>query len=86
MNKQFTPQEAAAIAEQLGIDRSTVAFTLASFTQGMNVELEHGSRDPATDVTHDDPFTTGKIALAHLHEIPAYYELLDEMEKKAEGK
>jgi hypothetical protein len=30
----------------------------------MNVELEHGLRDPATDVTGSDPVLTAKIAQA----------------------
>jgi hypothetical protein len=34
-------------------------------------------------VTHDDPLVTGKIALAHLHEIPDYYTRLDRMEAAA---
>ena len=34
----------------------------------MDVEFEHGSHDPQTDVTHDDPIVTGKIALAHMKE------------------
>jgi hypothetical protein len=29
--------------------------------------------DPATNVTNDDPLVTGKITLAHLNEIPQYY-------------
>jgi hypothetical protein len=51
---------------------------------GMDVELEHGLRDPATNVTNDDPLTTGKIALAHLTEFPDYYTRLAKMEKEAE--
>jgi hypothetical protein len=31
----------------------------------MEVELEHGLHDQATNVTSDDPVVTGKIALAH---------------------
>jgi hypothetical protein len=49
----------------------------------MDVELEHGARDPATDVTGDDPLLTGKIALAHLNEFPDYYTRLEKMEKQA---
>lgn len=49
----------------------------------MEVELEHGSQDPATDVTHDDPVLTGKIALAHLNEFPDYYVRLERMEREA---
>jgi hypothetical protein len=49
----------------------------------MNVELEHGLRDPATNVTGDDPVLTGKIALAHLNEFPDYYTRLERMEEEA---
>ena len=49
----------------------------------MNIELEHGLRDPATNVTDDDPETTAKIALAHLNEFPDYYTRLERMEEEA---
>jgi len=48
------------------------------------VEYEHGSHDPQTDVTGDDPIVTGKIALAHMKEFPDYYERLKRMEAEAE--
>ncbi len=80
---QFTSEQAAAIAAELGIDFGKEAFDLAQFTMGVNVELEHGARDPSTNVTNDDPTTTGKIALAHLREIPDYYTRLAEMERAA---
>ena len=50
----------------------------------MDVELEHGTCDPNTNVSDDDPLITGKIALAHLNEFPDYYDRLDNMEKEAE--
>ncbi|HYO88835.1 MAG TPA: DUF5661 family protein, partial [Candidatus Limnocylindrales bacterium] len=59
---------------------------LAQFRRGLEVEFEHGSHDPETDVTHDDPTVTGKIAWAHLKEIADYYTRLDHMEAEAEGK
>ena len=60
-------------------------FTLEEARQyGSDVELEHGRADPATDVTHDDPSTTARIALAHLNEIPDYYTRLRRMEHEAE--
>ena len=34
-------------------------------------------------MTDDDPVMTGKIALAHLRELPDYYTRLEEMEKEA---
>ena len=49
----------------------------------MDVELEHGFQDPLTDVSHDDPVVTGKIALAHLNEFPDYYTRLARMEEEA---
>jgi hypothetical protein len=42
----------------------------------MNVELEHGSIDKRTNVTNNDLILTGKIALAHLYELPYYYKRL----------
>ena len=51
---------------------------------GLDVELEHGKRDPITNVTNDDPILTGKIALAHLNEFSDYYKRLKDMEEKAE--
>ena len=52
----------------------------------MEVEFEHGVCDPETNVTDDDPVVTGKIAWAHLKELPDYYTRLDAMEAEAEGK
>ena len=81
--KKFTAAQAKKIGEELGIDWSK--FDVEQFRMGMDVELEHGSRDPLTDVTHDDPLITGKIALAHLNEFPDYYTRLDVMEAEAEA-
>jgi len=81
----FDETEALKIATQLGIDFGTAPFTLDEFRSGMAVELEHGRRDPATNVTGDDPLITGKIALAHLHEMPDYYTRLARMEAEAEA-
>jgi len=83
MAKQnFTVEEAKQIGEQLGIDWSK--FDVDQFRQGMDVELEHGTRDAQTNVSNDDALTTGKIALAHLKEFPDYYTRLEHMEKEAE--
>jgi len=79
--RRFSSEEARRIGEALGIDWSR--FDLEQFRIGMGVELEHGTRDPATNVTNDDPITTGKIALAHLNEFPDYYTRLERMEEQA---
>lgn len=80
--KNFTAEEAKAVGEQLGLIWDK--FDVDQFRRGMDVELEHGTIDPTTNVTNDDPIMTGKIALAHLNEFPDYYDRLDEMEEEAE--
>ena len=81
-NKRFTDEEAKKIGEKLGIKWDK--FDIGQFRRGMDVELEHGLRDPKTDVTGNDPLITGKIALAHLWEFPDYYDRLEKMEEDAE--
>lgn len=80
--KSFTAEEAKTIGEQLGItwDR----YDIEQFRMGMDVELEHGIVNPLTNITENDPHTTGKIALAHLNEFPDYYTRLAVIEEEAE--
>jgi len=80
--EKFTAEEAKTIGEQLGVDWSK--FDAEQFRMGLDVELEHGTRDARTNVSNDDPLITGKIALAHLTEFPDYYTRLEFMEKEAD--
>ncbi len=82
---RFTITEARQIGEMIGIDWSKAPFDVEQFRIGLEVELEHGRRDHATDVTEDDPITTAKIALAHLNEFPDYYTRLSKLEKEAKA-
>ena len=81
----FTLEEAKKIAQKLNIDFSKEKFTLNDFFQGINVELEHGTRFPNTNVTNNDPILTGKSALAHLYEFPDYYVRLQKLEDEAKA-
>jgi hypothetical protein len=83
--RAFDLADALEVSNALGIDLAAEEFALEDFRAGMNVELEHGTRDPATNVTGDDPLVTGKIALAHLREMPDYYQRLARMEAAAES-
>jgi hypothetical protein len=83
MGKQFTTEEARTIGDKLGIDWDR--FDVEQFRMGLAVELEHGAHDGETNVTNDDTTITGKIAWAHLKEIPDYYTRLAKMESEAEG-
>ena len=75
--------EAKQASTLLGIDPH--AIDPEEFRRGLEVELEHGARDPETDVTSDDLGLTGKIAWAHLKEFPDYYTRLDKLEAEAKA-
>lgn len=47
----------------------------------MESETGHGRADPDTNVTDDDLVLTGRIAQAHLVEIPDYYTRLADRER-----
>jgi len=81
----FTTEDAAAALAESGIEISGERYGLEDVRDGMNVELEHGTRFPDLDVSGDDPVTTMKIALAHLREFPDYYQRLEVMEREGEA-
>lgn len=80
--RRVSADEASRTGGALGIDWTLV--DREQFRRGLEVELEHGARDPETNVTHDDMILTGKIAWAHLKEFPDYYTRLDKLEKEAD--
>ncbi len=82
VKRVFTPKQAKEIGDKLGI--TWQEFDVEQFRMGLDVELEHGKVDARTNVTGDDPILTGKIAWAHLLEIPDYYDRLYAMEAEAE--
>ena len=57
MTGHFTPSQVARIAEDLAIEGEV---DLEQLRRGMEVELEHGLRDPSTNVTDDDPVMTAR--------------------------
>jgi hypothetical protein len=82
---RFSAEDARAAGELIGIDWATSPFDVEQFRMGMDVELEHGTRDLQTNVTDDDVNVTAKIARAHLNEFPDYYTRLAVMEAEAEA-
>ena len=70
---------AKRVGDAISVDWKKI--DLEQFRMGLAVELEHGCRDPQTNITGDDLYQTGKIALIHLKEVPDYYTRL----KKVEG-
>ena len=82
---RFEIEEARRIGQEIGIDWTSALFDVEQFRAGLEIELEHGAHDPETNVTGDDPILTGKIAWAHLKELPDYYTRLAAMEAEAEA-
>lgn len=80
--KRISFEKARQIGEALGIDWKV--FDVEQFWMGLEVEFEHGTIDPRTNVTNDDLLLTGKIASAHLNEFPDYYTRLAKMEEEAD--
>lgn len=81
--QKITSEKARQIGDSLGIDWKK--YNLEEFRRGLEVEFEHGTETPETNITDDNIILTAKIAWAHLHEIPDYYTRLDRMEKEAEA-
>lgn len=67
----FTREQVQEIANKLNIQFNK--FPFEDFYTGINIELEHGSTNPETNVTDSDLERTAKIALAHLNEFSDYY-------------
>jgi hypothetical protein len=78
-----TTEQATAVGQVIGIDWNTSQLDVEQSRSGMDVKLEHGARDPDTNVTDDDLELTGKIARVHLKEFPDYYDRLQIMESQA---
>lgn len=81
--QKFTVEEARRVGTALGVNWQQI--DLEQFRRGLEVELEHGARDPETNVTDNDLSMTGKIAWAHLKEFPDYYTRLDALEVEADA-
>ena len=79
--RRISAEEARNVGSTLKLDWTKV--DLEQFRRGLEVELEHGARDPETNVTNDDLTLTGKVAWAHLKEFPDYYTRLDKLEAEA---
>jgi hypothetical protein len=76
----YTEKLIRNIASKTAIDISK--FDMRELIMGMDVEIEHGSKNPKIDITGDNPEATFKIVMAHMYEMPDYYTNLKKMEKK----
>lgn len=67
----FNIKDAVDISNKLNIKFDK--FSIKDLLNGINIELEHGTINPDTNITNDNLEITTKIALAHLNEYPNYY-------------
>lgn len=76
----ITKEEASAILKV--VNSTGMDIAVDDFRQGLEVELEHGTRFEDANVTNNHPILTGRIVLAHLKETADYYKriLVAEME------
>lgn len=69
--KQFELDEAKEIGDGIGIDWSKC--DVEQFREGLEIELEHGVRDPTKLITREALLFSGRIAWGHLNENPGFY-------------
>lgn len=67
-------QEADAVLNEIGGE--ALEISLEDFCEGLQIELEHGTRFADANITNNHPVLTGKIVLAHLKESLLYYKRL----------
>jgi hypothetical protein len=68
------PKEARTILAL--VNPGKMKISLDDFREGLEVELEHGTRFPDANVTNNHPILTGKIVMAHFKESLDYYRRL----------
>ena len=66
------------------VNAKEMNIPLETFRQGLEVELEHGTRFEDANVTNNHPILTGKIVIAHLKETMDYYERIDVAEMEGD--
>jgi len=72
---QVPEEEAEKILDALEVKGMNIPVDV--FRQGLEVELEHGTRFADANVTNNHPLLTGRIVLAHLKETMDYYARLE---------
>ena len=75
MEPAVAEEEAATILKI--VNTKGMDIPLQTFRQGLEVELEHGTRFEDANVTNNHPILTGMIVIAHLKETMDYYERID---------
>lgn len=75
-----TVTDEAASKILAAVNTGGMDIPIGDFRDGLEVELEHGTRYDDANVTNNHPLLTGKIVLAHLKETMDYYKRLEVVE------
>jgi hypothetical protein len=78
--KKLVPSLEEAKIIRAAIGTAGIRIGAKDFRDGLEVELEHGTKYPDANVTNNHPVLTGKIVIAHLKEALDYYRRLKIME------
>ena len=76
----MVPRVKEALTIKAAIGTPGIRIGAEDFRNGLEVELEHGTKYPEANVTNNHPALTGKIVIAHLKEALDYYRRLEIME------
>jgi len=71
----ISKEEAATVLRV--VNTREMDIPVDDFQEGLEVELEHGTRYEDANVTNNHPVLTGMIVLAHLKETMDYYKRID---------
>jgi len=81
-SSSISVQEASKILKI--VNTKGMDIPLEDFRNGLEVELEHGTRFEDANVTNNHPILTGKIVIAHLKETMDYYRRIDVAEMEGD--
>ena len=85
---KHTTREAYNIGKKLGLSWNKIKPDVLK--QGMDVEEEHNDNKPidrvSPNIAKGDMTKVAKIAIAHIGEIPTYYDRLEKMEDEGHSK
>jgi hypothetical protein len=78
----ISAQEASKILKI--VNTKGIIIPIEDFRNGLEVELEHGTRFEDANVTNNHPILTGKIVIAHLKETMDYYRRINVAEMEGD--
>jgi hypothetical protein len=80
--KPISLDQAKRVGESLHIDWEQV--DLEEFRQDLMGNPKAGAIDPETGLTYDSVLLTGKVVLAHMEEIPDYFNRLAKLKEEVD--